>query len=98
MTDLVRSSSGAQQWLDVGNLLTALERNDVIGALGALAPGERDALGPGLEDVPKRVLTASPGTGYVTVEEGGRWFVSPMRSLLEEVSALMGVLSPSDIT
>lgn len=55
----------------VDNLFTALGRSDVIGLLDALAPGERNAIEPGLQDIfgqLKRINILSPDAdlGHLT--------------------------------
>jgi hypothetical protein len=45
----------------------------------------------------QRLTTADPDVGLVTVEENGSWFVSPIRTALQEVSAFLALFQPSDI-
>jgi hypothetical protein len=44
-----------------------------------------------------RLTTIEPDVGFVTVDEGGKWYVSPTRTCLEAVSAFLSELHPGDI-
>ncbi len=42
-----------------------------------------------------QVAARGPHLGFVTVEAGGRWFVSPIRTVLDDIASLLGALTPS---
>lgn len=43
------------------------------------------------------ILSLKPDTGIMTVEEGGKWFVSPVRTLLDDSDALLAALTPQQV-
>ena len=44
-----------------------------------------------------RLTNTKPDVGFVTVDQGGKWYVSPTRTYLEAVSAFLSELHPGDI-
>jgi len=56
-----------------------------------------DALPPAVQPIFKRLTTMRPDTGFVTVEENGKWFVSPTRTYLSAISAELSEFQPGDI-
>jgi hypothetical protein len=50
-----------------------------------------------VQPVLERLLSAKPDEGFVTVEENGSWFVSPLRTAFQSVSAWLALFQPSDI-
>ena len=44
-----------------------------------------------------RLTTIKPDIGFVTVDQGGKWYVSPTRTYLEAISAFLSELRPGDI-
>jgi hypothetical protein len=78
---------------------------NVLGSLRKVCQGANNpylskllsALPPPVSAIVKRLSSAHPETGFVTVEEGGRWFVSPTRTALQAVVAVMQELKSSDL-
>ena len=56
-----------------------------------------DVLPPAVQPIFKRLTTMRPDTGFVTVEENGKWFVSPTRTYLSAISAELSEFQPGDI-
>ena len=54
-------------------------------------------LPPAVQPIVERISHARPDVGFVTVEENGSWFVSPVRTVLQEISASLALFQPSDI-
>jgi len=54
-------------------------------------------LPPAVQSIVGRISSATPDLGFVTVEENGSWFVSPVRTVLQEISASLALFQPSDI-
>ncbi|MGA3218647.1 MAG: hypothetical protein ABSE77_06165 [Acidimicrobiales bacterium] len=54
-------------------------------------------LPPAVQSIVERISHATPDVGFVTVEENGSWFVSPTRTVLQEISASLALFQPSDI-
>jgi hypothetical protein len=52
---------------------------------------------PALRGLVTRLVTIRPAVGFVTVEEGGRWFVSPVATLLDDMDVFLTVLRPGDL-
>ena len=52
---------------------------------------------PAVQPVLERSPTPGRTMGFVTVEENGSWFVSPLRTVLQAVSAWLALFQPSDI-
>jgi len=42
--------------------------------------------------------TTKPDVGFVCVEVGGSWYISPTRTILEGITAVLRTLKPSDLT
>jgi hypothetical protein len=42
--------------------------------------------------------TPKPDIGFVCVQQGGLWYVSPTRTILEGLTAVLRTLKPSDLT
>jgi hypothetical protein len=42
-------------------------------------------------------LSLKPDAGIMTVEEGGKWYVSPVRTFLDNGSALLAAITPQQI-
>jgi hypothetical protein len=55
------------------------------------------ALPAAVQPIIQRLTSATPDDGLVTVEENGSWFVSPVRSLFQGISAGLALFQPSDI-
>jgi hypothetical protein len=51
----------------------------------------------GLRSMLQRLSQARPDEGIATVEEGGKWYVSPVATLLQTVDAVIADLQPSDL-
>lgn len=47
-------------------------------------------------DLVSILLSLRPDTGIMTVREGGKWYVSPVRTYLDDYDALLAALSRSD--
>jgi hypothetical protein len=45
-----------------------------------------------------RLGTTQPDLGLVTVQENGKWFVSPVATLLQVINAFAEELQPQDLT
>lgn len=54
-------------------------------------------LPPAVQSIIERISGTAPDVGFVTVEENGSWFVSPVRTLLQGISASLALFQPSDI-
>jgi hypothetical protein len=54
-------------------------------------------LPPAVQSIVERISSATPDVGFVTVEENGSWFVSPVRTVLQDISAALALFQPSDI-
>ncbi len=50
-----------------------------------------------LQAVVERLVSSKPDEGFVTVQEDGSWFVSPLRTAFQSVSAWLALFQPSDI-
>jgi len=50
-----------------------------------------------LRPILERLSGVHPDTGIVTVEVGGQWYVSPTRTLLQDVDAELGAFRPQDL-
>jgi hypothetical protein len=63
------------------------------------APEQRalDALPPAIRSLLERLATTHPQYGIVTVEEGGSWYVSPTRTVLQSADALLSMFQPGDL-
>ncbi|MCU1491941.1 MAG: hypothetical protein JWM85_3346 [Acidimicrobiaceae bacterium] len=46
----------------------------------------------------QRLSKERPALGLMTVQENGRYYVSPIRTLLQDVDATLGAFRPSDLT
>ena len=46
----------------------------------------------------KRLGAAHPAIGIATVESGGRWFVSPTQTVLDDTNAYAAIFQPGDLT
>jgi hypothetical protein len=44
------------------------------------------------------LATTKPDVGFVCVKVGGSWYVSPTRTVLEDITAVLRTLKPSDLT
>jgi hypothetical protein len=56
-----------------------------------------DLLPPAVQPIFKRLTTMKPDTGLVTVEENGKWYVSPTRTYLDAISTELSEFQPGDI-
>ena len=56
-----------------------------------------DLLPPAVQPIFKRLTTTGPDTGFVTVQENGKWYVSPTRTYLDAISAELSEFQPGDI-
>ena len=56
-----------------------------------------DMLPAAVQPVLERLLSSRPDDGFVTVEENGSWYVSPLRTAFQSVSAWLALFQPSDI-
>ena len=54
-------------------------------------------LPPPVRPIFARLTTMKPDVGFVTVDQGGKWYVSPTRTYLEAVSAFLSELQPGDV-
>lgn len=54
-------------------------------------------LPPAVQPIFTRVTTMKPNIGFVTVDQGGKWYVSPTRTYLEAISDFLAELRPGDI-
>ena len=54
-------------------------------------------LPPAVQSIVQRLSTSTPDDGFVTVEENGSWFVSPVRTALQGISAALALFQLSDI-
>lgn len=55
------------------------------------------AMPPVLRKLAKRLVTNPPALGFVTVSENGRWFVSPVATMLDGVNKFLADFEPSDL-
>jgi hypothetical protein len=55
------------------------------------------ALPLSLRGLAMRFTASRPALGFVTVQEGSRWFVSPVATLFEDVNASLSTLKPRDL-
>ena len=59
------------------------------------SPGSASTAAAAALNGPLKALTAiRPDVGIVTVERGGKWFVSPIRTLLDDAAATLHALTP----
>jgi len=56
-----------------------------------------EAFPPSLRGLVTSLAKNPPAIGFVTVQEGGRWFVSPVATLLDDVDASLAILRPQDL-
>jgi hypothetical protein len=56
-----------------------------------------DLLPQAVQPIFKRLATMRPDTGFATVQENGKWFVSPTRTYLGAISAELSEFQPGDI-
>jgi hypothetical protein len=54
-------------------------------------------LPPALRPIYRRLVSSQPDIGFVTVQENGSWFVSPTRSYLQVIVALLSEFQPGDL-
>ena len=52
---------------------------------------------PSLRSVIQRLIHARPDYGFMTVEQEGKWYVSPVATILQSVDALASTLEPGDL-
>ena len=50
-----------------------------------------------VQSILQRLSHARPDEGIATVEEGGKWYISPVATLLQAVNAVVAELQPSDL-
>ncbi|MHB8439192.1 MAG: hypothetical protein ACYDD4_08530 [Acidimicrobiales bacterium] len=55
------------------------------------------ALPSGLQQVITHLQSSHPVEGFVAVDEGGQWYVDPVRTLFTDVDNLLGILTPNDL-
>jgi hypothetical protein len=54
-------------------------------------------LPPALVPIFQRLMSSNATTGFVTVQENGRWFVSPTRTSLQSMAGVLSVFQPQDL-
>jgi len=50
-----------------------------------------------IQSILQRMSHSRPNEGIATVEENGKWYISPVATLLQTVNAVVGELQPSDL-
>lgn len=55
-------------------------------------------LPPDIQQLLQRVRDAHPAEGIVAVQEGGQWYVDPVRTVFTDVDDLLATLGPNDLT
>jgi hypothetical protein len=55
------------------------------------------SLPPAVQPILQRFITSPPDIGIVTSEVNGSWYVSPTRTYLQEINAVLAELQPNDI-
>lgn len=53
---------------------------------------------PDVASIARRVMGAQADIGFVTVQENGLWYVSPVRTLCQYIVGYLQLLQPSDLT
>lgn len=65
-------------------------------ALASLPPALQQFFAA-LEPLTERLKASPPAIGLLTVQEGGRYYVSPVGTLLDDVDAVLARMEPSDL-
>ena len=84
-----------------GDCVTATFATEHIHQCASSASNVQKELGllpVALRPIVTRLSQIRPQVGIMTVEEDGQWYVSPTRTLLDDVDAYLSQLEPSDLT
>ncbi|MCU1494030.1 MAG: hypothetical protein JWO62_1794 [Acidimicrobiaceae bacterium] len=71
--------------------------NVATGPICSTSAASLASLPAALRALVDRLRAAKIATGFITVEVGGRWFVSPTRTLFQELDATLAALRPQDL-
>ena len=77
---------------------TTIRKCPTKSEMSALSKQALSALPSPLRRMVLRLGKSHPSSGFLVVNEGGRWFVSPTATLFDDVNGYLGIFEPQDLT
>ena len=91
--DEVNYSNGCYTYVSAGQTKTVCPSQNASQSEAQLL----SVLPPALKPIYQRFVSSRPDIGFVTVEENGSWFVSPTRTYLQVIVAVLSEFQPGDL-
>lgn len=97
----VKVVSGTTTAVYDGKCLTVTDSSDPSAGMHVCRDqisGVTSALPAPLQDIVKRLTGLHPQLGLVAVDEGGKWYFDPLRTMFTDLDNLLATISPEDLT
>ncbi|WP_196073155.1 hypothetical protein [Nakamurella alba] len=94
---ITRDPAAATLTITANGQTQTIDQNSVEALIRNMMGGSQMAADPQLVDIIKREFQQVIGLGVVMTENGGKWYVSPVRSYLNIFTSLLKGLQPADV-